>query len=136
MNQLSFRLAVSIPCHSNHITSLLTIHLDIYTTVNTPVDVVGYESSWLLLSCDHVISLPQATVLWLEEDLIERPVTGSDSLETLLNGSLLFSNLSSANEAMYICHASNPSTQEFRRVVYNLTVSTGKIPSLFEVIYP
>ena len=89
------------------------------------MDVVGYESSWLLLSCDHVLSLPQATVLWLKEDLIERLITGSDSLEILLNGSLLFSDLSSADEAMYICLASNPSTLEFRRVVYNLTISTG-----------
>ena len=111
---------------SNYTTNLLPVHLDIYTTVDTPVDVVGYESNWLMLSCDHVISLPQATVLWLKEDLIERFISGSDSLEILLNGSLLFLDLSSADEALYICIASNPSTQEFRQVVYNLTISTGK----------
>ncbi|KAI6646377.1 Immunoglobulin superfamily protein [Oopsacas minuta] len=97
----------------------------ILTTVDVPVDVVGSLGNWLLLSCEHVLSLPSADILWLEEDLFESPVTLTDSIEYLHNGSLLFSNLSLTDTGVYICLASNNYIQEFRRVTYNLTVSTG-----------
>ena len=90
--------------------------------MDTPVDVVGYPGNWLLLSCEHVVSLPEAGVLWLEQDVVEQIVSGSNK-QTLLNGSLLFYNLSSADEGVYICQASNPSIQEFRRVSYSLSLA-------------